>query len=212
MKKVYLVRHGETVTNRNHIVQGPEADLSEVGHAQAKVLAERMRGVKFDFLLASPMLRAHQTAEYIAKEKNITIESFEELREVSNPSRFIGTGYHDQAFRSHVEERMLNFEQGNTDWRDSDEESFDDIRKRVTYMLQKFDSYDGDILAVSHGHFLRFLVAHVLMSEKLTPQNWVLFQGTMWPSNTGVSVLRRNPYITDKWQLLTWNDHAHFAE
>lgn len=212
MKKIYLVRHGETVTNRDGFVQGSEVELSDEGHKQAAWLADRVGNLEFEHFLVSSMHCAKQTAQYIEKKIGKTAEIFDSLREVSNPSRLIGVHYGSEEFHSHYLERKKQFELGNEDWQDSDEETFAEIRSRVTTVLQKLDSLEGSVLAVTHGHFLRFLVAHVVMSEKMLPQHWALFSGTMWPDNTGITVLQKNPYEPVKWQLVTWNDHAHFAD
>ncbi len=59
------MRHGETVCNRDGIIQGPRIDseLSETGHRQARSLAEAFSQTPVERLYVSPMLRARQTAE-----------------------------------------------------------------------------------------------------------------------------------------------------
>ncbi len=71
-KPVYhfvFVRHGESIGNAQSRWQGQsDYALTDKGRAQARALAERWKaeGVKFDLILASPLIRAKETAEIIA--------------------------------------------------------------------------------------------------------------------------------------------------
>ena len=77
-KPVYditFVRHGESVGNAENRLQGQsEFPLSEKGRAQALSLAERWKGdgVSFDYVIASPLGRAFETAEIIASGLGVT--------------------------------------------------------------------------------------------------------------------------------------------
>lgn len=62
--RVILARHGETPWNAEGRYQGQEdIPLSEVGIAQASALGERLREVRINRAIASPLSRARHTAE-----------------------------------------------------------------------------------------------------------------------------------------------------
>ena len=62
--RILLARHGETPWNAEGRYQGQEdIALSEVGIAQARALGERMRDLRIDRAVASPLSRARRTAE-----------------------------------------------------------------------------------------------------------------------------------------------------
>jgi len=62
--KIILARHGETAWNAEGRYQGQEdIPLSPVGEAQARALGERLREVRIDRAVASPLARARRTAE-----------------------------------------------------------------------------------------------------------------------------------------------------
>lgn len=62
--KILLARHGETPWNAEGRYQGQEdIALSPVGEAQARALGERLREVRIDRAVASPLSRARRTAE-----------------------------------------------------------------------------------------------------------------------------------------------------
>ena len=62
--RILLARHGETKWNAEGRYQGQvDVPLSEVGEAQARQLGERLREVRIDRAVASPLARAKRTAE-----------------------------------------------------------------------------------------------------------------------------------------------------
>ena len=51
MKKLYLVRHGETLFNQKYLMQGIcDSPLTQKGHAQAKAVGKlfKEKGITFD--------------------------------------------------------------------------------------------------------------------------------------------------------------------
>jgi len=64
---LYLVRHGRTNANANGLLQGRlDPPLDELGHRQAAAMAERVGAV--DEVIASPLVRAQETAMYFGEE------------------------------------------------------------------------------------------------------------------------------------------------
>lgn len=69
---LYLVRHGQTDNNKNHIVQGViEANLNENGINQALKLKKDIDKIDIDLLIVSPLIRTRQTADIIINNRNI---------------------------------------------------------------------------------------------------------------------------------------------
>ena len=64
--RILLARHGETPWNAEGRYQGQEdIALSPVGESQARALGERLRDVRIDRAVASPLGRAARTAELV---------------------------------------------------------------------------------------------------------------------------------------------------
>ena len=64
LPQVYLVRHGETAWSLSGQATGrTDIPLTERGERQARKLRERLNGVLFRQVLASPLQRARRTAE-----------------------------------------------------------------------------------------------------------------------------------------------------
>jgi probable phosphoglycerate mutase len=81
--QIYLVRHGQSVGNLNHLFLGhKDLDLSDLGRKQAERVCEYFQGISVDKIYASDLLRAYHTACPLAKEKGIEIIKNPRLREV----------------------------------------------------------------------------------------------------------------------------------
>ena len=67
VSRIILLRHDETVWNRENRIQGHlDSPLSDAGIAQAEALAQRLTGETFAALYSSDLGRAHETAQCIA--------------------------------------------------------------------------------------------------------------------------------------------------
>ncbi|MDQ3150305.1 MAG: histidine phosphatase family protein [Actinomycetota bacterium] len=82
---VHLLRHGQ-VDNPEGIVYGrlPGFRLSEVGAAQAELVAEHLAEHKVTHVVASPMQRAQETAAPIAACHHVEVATDERLIEAGN--------------------------------------------------------------------------------------------------------------------------------
>lgn len=81
MSKIYLVTHGETRLDREGRIHGQKVDasLSDAGKATAKRAAKQLQGKGIDCLYCSPLKRAKETAQIIAKQIGAKVEPREEL-------------------------------------------------------------------------------------------------------------------------------------
>ena len=80
----YIIRHGQTEWNLKKIIQGHrDSPLTEMGISIAKQHAKELKGIQFDAIFSSDSLRAKQTADIIALERNIAIKTTQLLRERS---------------------------------------------------------------------------------------------------------------------------------
>lgn len=78
---IYLIRHGETASNRARVVQLPETPLSDRGLAQAGRLAERLADAGIARIVSSDMARARMTAESLEAVTRAPLELAPDLQE-----------------------------------------------------------------------------------------------------------------------------------
>ena len=79
---VYLIRHGETLWNREGRCQGvTDVPLTEKGYRQAHAITTALAEKPLSLLLSGPLQRTRETAAIIAESHGLSVETREELRE-----------------------------------------------------------------------------------------------------------------------------------
>jgi broad specificity phosphatase PhoE len=149
---VLFVRHGETDWNLERRVQGhTNRPLNNSGREQARELAARLAGERFDAVYSSDLSRARETARIIAGERGLEVTTLPELRE-----RHFGTweGLTD-------DEVLARFpEARHRPWGDA--ETQEEMSARVLEALRLIaDAHPrGRVLVVGHGGPMRALLRH----------------------------------------------------
>ncbi|HLK13072.1 MAG TPA: histidine phosphatase family protein [Candidatus Binatia bacterium] len=87
MRRLYLMRHGETLYLGAHSEDG--TDLTPAGRVQVERVADTFGGVALDLLVSSPAVRARGTAQIVAARHGLEVEIDEDLREIT-PGRLDG--------------------------------------------------------------------------------------------------------------------------
>lgn len=83
MIELILSRHGETLENQQHILQGQlPGTLSPLGKAQAENLAEDLKDEQLDAVVCSDLARSYDTALAVAKRHGLTPLQTPLLREM----------------------------------------------------------------------------------------------------------------------------------
>lgn len=84
MTRVYLIRHGQTVWNKEMKYQGhSDTALTEEGLRQARQVAQRFANEKIAAVYASDLSRAYNTAEAIAGKQGLPVATLPALREIN---------------------------------------------------------------------------------------------------------------------------------
>lgn len=107
MIRLYLVRHGQTVENLEHILQGHmPGHLTNAGKEQMRQLGKELAGIHFDHLLCSDLQRAIDSA--ICMNLSLPVTTTPLLRE-RDWGIFTGckieTIRRDEAFRNRLKAR-----------------------------------------------------------------------------------------------------------
>jgi broad specificity phosphatase PhoE len=81
--QLILIRHGETLWNKEGRVQGTsDVELSATGKKQADLLALSLKDHLIEAIHASPLKRAYQTAEIINKFHHLDIQTHRDMMEM----------------------------------------------------------------------------------------------------------------------------------
>lgn len=211
-KIIYFVRHGQSEDNVKPVFQSPDSPLSENGKQQAKSIARRISKLNFQALIASPLKRAKQTAEAIAEVTNREVEYSELFIERVKPIYINSKPYTDEKadFLWKEWEKSLH----TPGMRVEDGENFDDITARADKALDFLrNRTEQSLVVVTHGYFLRTIVARVLLGDLLSDKTFLHIHKTTTTENTGLTVLkyRKEPEGKSRWLLWIYNDHAHLG-
>lgn len=84
MSKVHLIRHGEVEFNRKNAYVGrTDLALNDHGRHQAELLAEYLGDKQISAVFSSDLKRAYETAEIIAGQIGLGVQTVPELRELN---------------------------------------------------------------------------------------------------------------------------------
>lgn len=213
-KQIYLIRHGQSEHNVKPIFQGLNVSLTTHGHNQADYVAKRMAKLEFEMIISSPQQRALQTAQAISNLTKKPLTTSDLFVERIKPTSINDKPYTDEK-ATNIWRKWEESIAGNVPEKIEDGETQAEIIERaenaLQYLLKRKEKH---IAVVTHGYFLRTLVATVLLGDNLNGKNLVAVQQATGVENTGITVLR---YADDfeqplKWRLWIFNDHAHLAE
>ena len=197
---LYLLRHGETDYNNKHVFQGIiDVPLNEAGRAQAKEakLEAAGRGLSFDEVFCSPLIRAQETCEIISgipREKfhldNRLMEmSFgdlegttfnaEKLEHLSDPANYLNyCGEHHCETFYEVADRCGSF--------------LDDMKKMAKEAQDRGEEdRERKILVGSHGAAIRGMLMAL----------GVLTIGEVWGQKVGNCAMFEISLVDEEWKL-----------
>ena len=140
--KVYIVRHGQVPHNALGQYNTADEDLTELGIQQAEELKDKIKNLRFDIVISSPLLRATHT-ECILTNYDSSIITDERLRE-----RSCGT-LSGQPLEVTNREEYWNY---NSNIQYGINENIQDFFKRVYAFLDELKTKDyKSVLIVAHS-------------------------------------------------------------
>jgi broad specificity phosphatase PhoE len=163
MGKLIMVRHGESEGNRDRRFNiTPGVPITELGRKQAQEVAERIaRMFRPEAIIASPYLRARQTAEIIAEPLGLPVEVVDDLHE-RDLGALKGESY-DVLRALRRNDPAFDRSQGWL-WKPEGGESYDDVRRRVMVAIEGLrERYpEHEVVVVSHGGVMLSIWAHLV--------------------------------------------------
>jgi broad specificity phosphatase PhoE len=190
---LYLVRHGQSVGNRDRMVQSADTPLAPAGFEQAAITGRWLaryfarRGTPPAALYSSDFLRAWQTAEIIGQDLRLTPIAEPRLRERA-PGDAAGLSYDDCLARFPAA-AAARADWSNMDWGWPGGETRGQVEARVLAAIADLAArhHPGDqVVAVTHGGpiwaYLRTLESA---------------QATLAAANTGPAAAQIRPGLAD---------------
>lgn len=200
MTHFLIVRHGETLWNREHRVQGQRnSELSPTGERQARATAQRLRDEACVRLMTSDLGRTMQTAEPIAAATGLAIEINERLRE-----RCFGVfeGLTPDDIRAQYPDAFARWQAREPGYAMNGGESLHAVRVRVGECLESIASgTSGKVIIVTHGGVLDAIYRIAASLAPDAPRTWPLFN----------SSINQVDIDAGSWYMRAWGDVAHLS-
>jgi broad specificity phosphatase PhoE len=150
---MYLARHGQTAYNAEGRFQGQGAvPLNETGRAQAAALAEQAAEYEFVALWCSPLLRARETADVVARRIGLTPREDPRLMETDSGD------WTDRSFadvQAEAPDEFARFKSGDPTFAFPGGESFAQQGVRVAGAFHDIKRAEAPTLIVCHGGVIR---------------------------------------------------------
>ncbi len=162
MTSIYLVRHGQTAWNKEEIFRGrTDVPLDETGLRQAELAGEYFKELKIDAIYSSPLSRAWQTAEKIAKFHRLIVQPLEGIIDMSFGS---WEGRSHQEIREKERETYRQWREEPDKVRLPGGETLDQVRSRAVAALEEVVRLNPEktIVLVSHRVVNKVLICSIL--------------------------------------------------
>jgi broad specificity phosphatase PhoE len=200
-----LLRHAESTGNAENRMQGQsDYPLSSKGRAQAGALAGRWQaeGLAFDWAIASPLLRASETAEIITKALNTPLE-FDPIWMERHNGKISGLLEHE-ARALYPDQGFINPYQPLAETGEGDWQLYLRAGQALHNLLQR---PPGRYLVVSHGGTLN-MTLYAIMGISPQPN----YQGPRFRFlNTSFSQFRYYP-AKHRWRVDVIGDRVHWKD
>ena len=155
MGQLFIVRHGETVWNREGRIQGhTDVALSEEGRGQAARLADRLDSVPFSAAYSSDLCRASATASLILNGRDVPLYPTPRLREYHKGAF---EGMTEAELRARFPDEYPSYVSKDLDYAPDGGESTRDVSDRISSIIGEIKErhLEERVLVVGHGGSLR---------------------------------------------------------
>ena len=199
MTSIYLVRHGQTAWNREEIFRGrTDVPLDETGLKQAELAGEYLKEVKIDAIYSSPLSRALETAEKIARFHNLKVQPLEGIIDMSFGN---WEGHAHQEIKKNDSETYRRWREEPHLVRLPGGESLDDVRVRSMAALE-------EVIRKHPGKAL-ILVSHRVVNKVLICGILGLDNSHFWQISQDPTAINLIQYRNGKYILSLMNETCH---
>ena len=208
--RLYLVRHGETLANREYRYIGIRDDpLSAHGPQQAIQLANALSGLPVAAVYSSPLQRTYHTALPIAARHRLEVQKVDDLRECDF-GRWEGLSRVEVLERSPEDSQLLLEWEHNAFIAPPGGESFEALQQRVNSAVESLAQAhpDQSIVLVSHVGPIKVILSTALGAPLSSAFRIFLDPATIsvvdWRDATYATVRLVNSHAHLGWQQARW--------
>ena len=162
--KIYFVRHGETIWNKEKKIQGQsDIALNEYGRELAQVTANALQDIPFDIVYSSPLIRAKETADILVQNRDLEIHTDNRLLEMTFGDE---EGETLPNIHSHPEMKLHNFIHNPGNYTPPNGgESFEELYARCKSFIDDIiipaEKNYNCMLVVGHGALIRGMIHNI---------------------------------------------------
>jgi len=201
MAKLILARHGETMWNVEKVFRGrADIGLDEVGIRQAELLGNYLGNWKLEAIYSSPVERALDTANIVARHQKVSARIAEGLTDFdfgewqSLSEQQVRRLYPDLFNEWHNNPDKVRMPGG---------ESLEDVRRRAVEVVNDIVSrHQGNVLLVSHRVVIKVLICYLLGLDNSHFRN----------INQDVGGITIFDYVDGRFVLTRHNDTSHLRD
>jgi broad specificity phosphatase PhoE len=199
--KLILARHGETLWNVEKVFRGrADVNLDEVGIKQAELLGKYLSNWELEAIYTSPLKRALDTANIIARYQKVAVRIAEGLTDFdygqwqSLPEKEVKRLYPALLNEWHNNPHKVRMPGG---------ESLEDVRRRAVEVVNGILSrHQGNVLLVSHRVVIKVLICYLLGLDN----------SHFWNIGQDVCGITIFDYVYGRFVLTRHNDTSHLQD
>ncbi len=162
---LYLVRHGQTQWNIDHIIQGHvDIPLTKAGEQEVREQRGRFKDILFSKIYSSDLIRAHRTAELLNLERRLAIQTTQAIRE-----RNLGTyqGKSSEEAKKKLWHLLTHYENHSHIKKSGVETNERMIGRSLTFLREVCVTHPGEnVLIVTHGGVMRQILLHLGFAQE----------------------------------------------
>ncbi len=199
MTHILLVRHGRTPWNKDKIFRGTiDVPHDEVGQEEARLAGEWLKGETIHAAYCSPLSRARDTAEAIARHHGVAVQDLPGLMDLNYgdwqgvPLAEVKERYADLYRQWEIAPHTVRFPGG---------ETLEEVRTRaLAAVMEVVNRHPGQTVV---------LAAHRVVNKVLICAFLGLDNSHFWRIGQDTTAINRFQWTGSLWNILAVNDTCH---
>jgi len=199
MTQIMLVRHGQTPWNLDKIFRGSkDIPLNDQGREEARLAGEWLKGETIHAAYCSPLSRARDTGEAIARHHNLAVTDLPGLSDLcygdweGMPLAEVKVAHAELYRQWETAPATVRFPKG---------ETLDEVKDRAIKAVEAVvERHPGQVV---------LLAAHRAVNKVLIAAFIGLDNSHFWRIGQDTTAINRFSLVGDTWNIMSVNDNCH---